>query len=91
MRQLVSVLWLMGMAALMPLQAAEPAFMAPLAAKARLYDLADGMSARVGSRMSNNQLVDLVLLHELAHSYGNTHPSGDADLYDSRIWNNCFR
>lgn len=48
MRQLVSVLWLMGMAALMPLQAAEPAFMAPLAAKARLYDLADGVA--VGER-----------------------------------------
>jgi RHS repeat-associated protein len=55
------------------------------------YDLLAGMGARIGfSGISSDQLMDLVLLHELAHTFGETHPE-DPTAYDRNIWTNCFK
>jgi hypothetical protein len=41
--------------------------------------------------MSDNQFVDLVVLHELSHAFGNTHPEGVADeYYNGALWRSCF-
>ena len=38
--------------------------------------------------MTNDQFVDLIILHELGHIFGLTHP--DQRAYDTNIWRHCF-
>jgi hypothetical protein len=43
------------------------------------------------SSMTAAQFMDLIVLHELAHSFGQNHPSGNSASYDQNIWNNCLK
>ncbi len=43
------------------------------------------------SSMTPNQYMDFIVLHELAHSFGQDHPKGSAGAYNRNIWSHCFK
>jgi RHS repeat-associated protein len=56
-----------------------------------LYDATSGLAFQLGiGSMTANQFTDLILLHELAHSFGRNHPV-DTQAYDQNIWSHCFQ
>jgi RHS repeat-associated protein len=60
-------------------------------------DLARGEADRVGATgMSGQQFMDLEVLHEIAHSFGASHPGADGAAndtagYQKMIWESCFK
>jgi hypothetical protein len=59
-------------------------------------NLAQGEANRVGANgMSAEQFMDFAILHEIAHSFGLSHPGtnavNDAAGYNKAIWENCFK
>jgi hypothetical protein len=61
--------------------------------QATTYNLLDAQAFQVGatSGMTADQFMDLTILHELAHSFGVNHPSGDSSAEDTNIWINCLK
>jgi RHS repeat-associated protein len=59
-------------------------------------DLAQGEAGLIGiATMGAAQYLDLIILHEIAHSFGGDHPGTNAVNgqagYDISIWGNCFK
>jgi RHS repeat-associated protein len=60
----------------------------------RLFDVLDAEAFRVGAAsITANQFVDLMMLHELAHSFGQNHGDDDASVtrFQRNIWSSCFQ
>lgn len=56
------------------------------------YDLLAATAFKVGvASVTAEQLMDLTILHELAHSFGSRHPETDATAFDHAIWKDCFK
>jgi hypothetical protein len=56
-----------------------------------LESMAAELGMPSGSAISADQLADLVLLHELSHSFqGANHPPTEASDLNQKIWNNCL-
>ena len=54
--------------------------------------LLDKMKEEVGaSEMTPEQLMDLTILHELAHFFDGDLPDIDQPSYDRNLWKNCFQ
>ncbi len=64
-----------------PLGSREFSHFLPLTAKAYQLDIPSITSA---------QFMDLTVLHELAHSFGQDHTEAGAGAFDVKIWSNCL-
>jgi RHS repeat-associated protein len=59
--------------------------------KAVGYRVLDAAAFQLGiNSITSAQFMDLIVLHEMAHSFGEDHPT-DPTAYNKDIWMNCFK
>jgi hypothetical protein len=53
------------------------------------YSILGGWNEQLQTSMSEAQYLEFVWAHEIAHSFGLTHPEGN-EAFNLRIWRSCF-